>query len=339
MTETQVHQLGKDHLTILTSLKQKIFNMGLVYGWKADIDKPYDQGHWNRRLLNNSRILPYDHRSMPYIRRYPEVSLLWDHVISYIGDRALLRAYTNGYTYGTDGYLHKDDVWISKVFGADALSETVIFYLNDSWDPDWAGETVIFDDEKEIEKSVLPKFGKMLIFDSNKLHAARPLSRAYGGLRQIFVFKTIDKRFISKEVEYILERTQNNIHTNRSFFEHLFNTMLTLENFNCNKNVLKAGLFHSIYGTENYSFKDPTVTRSDVKKLIGEYAEHLVWLFCTMKNRTEVLKNNSHHLSDEIYKDLLHIEIANLTEQAFDTYANDISQLKNKLNEMTNVKS
>jgi len=339
MIETQIHQLNKNTLDVLTSYKQKLINLGMYYGWKADIEKPYDQGHWNRRLLNNSQILPYDHYSMPFIEKHPEIKSLWNYIKSLIGERALLRVYTNGYTYGTDGYLHKDDVWIPKNFGNDALSETIIIYLNDFWDPDWAGETVIFDDNLEIEKAVLPKYGRMLIFDSNKYHAARPLSRAYGGLRQILVFKTMDSRFISKEVNFILEKTKNSPHTNRTFFEHLFNTMLTLEIYKCKKDVLKAGLFHSVYGSENYKFNDSSITRSKIRNLIGEYSENLVWLFCNMKNRTNTLLNNTENLDIQILNDLLLIELGNLNEQGPEQYAEQIYLLKIKIKELKDAKS
>lgn len=337
MTETLIYQLDEEYLNILSKFKHKFNSLGMYYGWKADNEKHYDQGHWNRKILNNSIKFPYDQDQMPYINSNPEIKLLWGQIKNKIGDRSLLRVYVNGYTYGTDGYLHKDDVWIKKNFGYDALSETVIIYLNENWHPDWAGETVIFDKHKEIEKAVLPKYGRVVVFDSNKYHAARPVSRAFSGLRQVLVFKTIDTRFISKEVGYVLKKTKDSKHTNKSFFEHLFNTMLILENtFKANENVLKAGLYHAIYGTYYYNFKDSEINRDLIKTLIGEYSENLVWIFCNMKNRTETLQNNIENFPKEIYKDLLLIEIANLMEIGFDQNIDSINKLAEIVDQLDN---
>jgi hypothetical protein len=59
---------------------------------------------------------------------------------------------------------------------------------------DWGGETIIIGEDGEIEKSIIPKFGRMLIFDSQLEHAARPLSRMCKDLRMVLVFKTMVKQ-------------------------------------------------------------------------------------------------------------------------------------------------
>ena len=44
-----------------------------------------------------------------------------------------------------------------------------------------------------------------------------------------------------------------------------------------------AGLFHSVYGTEGFQgFTLPYERRDDVRALIGERAERLVWIFCVV---------------------------------------------------------
>jgi SM-20-related protein len=222
LKENLIFQLNQESLVEIKKIQNKYVNAGLKYGWKANHEKSYDQGHWNRRILNNSQLLPFDHGRMPYIARHPEVKNLWTAIQNIIGKRALLRVYINAYTFGTDGYAHTDDIWISKKFGADALSETIIVYLNEQWDIDWAGETVVFDQNLEIEKAVLPKLGRVFVFDSNKLHAARPVSRACTDLRSVLVFKTVDPKINSAQVDYILEKTKNCQHGNKSFFEHLY---------------------------------------------------------------------------------------------------------------------
>jgi hypothetical protein len=46
-------------------------------------------------------------------------------------------------------------------------------------------------------------------------------------------------------------------------------------------------LFHSIYSTEHFEQTAVPLTRRDeVRQLIGEEAESLVWLFCMMRRKT-----------------------------------------------------
>jgi hypothetical protein len=328
MPETLVFQLDGENLSLLKEIHFKYINSGLMYGWKANNEKTYDQGHWNRVILNNSCVLPFDHFRMPFINSHSHIKTLWTTIKNLIGERSLLRVYINAYTYGTDGYAHRDDIWIPKNFGPDALSETVIVYLNEKWDIDWAGETVIFDDNDEIEKSVLPKYGRVLSFNSNKLHAARPLSRACSSLRSVLVFKTIDPKINSTAVEYVFERTKNSKHGNKSFFEHLFNTMLILERYTKDKNVLLGGLFHAVYGTEYYNVESP-LDREEVKNIIGTYAESLAYEFCIIQNRFDILIENKNNYSEEFRKHLLLIELANLLDQNHsDKHQSKINQIK-----------
>ena len=312
---TITFQLGNQEISHLRRIKKKYVDRGMTYGYKANLNNKDDQGHWSNYILVNSKYFPYDHSLMPYIKRHEDLQYIWDTVQSVIGHRALLRAYINGYTYGTDGYSHTDDSWINEIHGNDTLSETVIVYLNDTWNIDWAGETVIFDKDKEIEAAVLPKFGRVLVFDSNKLHAARPLSRTCKVLRSVLVFKTIDPSICSEEVGFCLNATENLNHSGRTFFEHLFNTMVLLEKNNSDKNLLLAGLFHSIYGTEHYKFNSPYENTDLIKNLIGQKADDLVREFCKLENRTNVLINNSNNYNEEFLKNLVRIEIANLAEQ------------------------
>jgi hypothetical protein len=311
---TQVFQL-EDNLNVLKNIRNDCLNSGMRYGWKANNEKAYDQGHWNRQYLTNSQMLPYDHGRMPYIDKFQNIKTIWNSIQAVIGQKNLLRCYVNGYTFGTDGYAHVDDNWILRDYGTEANSQTIIVYLNDTWDIDWAGETVIFDDNKDIELAVLPKFGKVLAFDSSKLHAARPLSRYCAVLRSVLVFKTMPDIVLSKEVDFVRSKTADASHSGRTFFEHLYNTMRNLESNKANKELCLAGLFHAVYGTDFYNFNDDSINRDIIKSLIGEYSERLVYEFCTLKDRTNSLINNTTNLEDTFRKDLIKIEIANLKDQ------------------------
>lgn len=309
-----VTQLPNEISPLIDIIEKKYILSGLSYGWQS-IKQDYDAGHWNKLILNNSKYFPYDHLEMPYIKYHPEIELLWNIIKLNLGNKKLLRLYINGYTYGTDAYSHQDEIWLEPKFGKGSTGDTVILYLNKEWNKDWAGETVIFNDEEDIECSILPKYLRVLSFDSLKFHSARPLSRICKELRKILVFKTLGESANHPAIKFLLEVTKNNKHSNKTFFEHLYNVMIILENKQENIDVISAGLFHSIYGTEYYKFSHSSINREKIKLLIGDYAENLVYEFCNIKDRTNSLIKNLNNYSLEFRNDLLKIEFANLQEQ------------------------
>lgn len=72
-------------------------------------------------------------------------------------------------------------------------------------------------------------------------------------------------------------------HTHKSYLAHLVALYRMLEADGCAEDVCRAGMFHSIYGTERFQgFKLPLERRDEVRELIGERAEHLAYLNCAM---------------------------------------------------------
>lgn len=70
---------------------------------------------------------------------------------------------------------HGDSSWIHR--DSDRLGDwTVIIYLNDHWDINWGGDTVLVESD-EILHCCAPTPGKVFLFQSNILHGARPVSR------------------------------------------------------------------------------------------------------------------------------------------------------------------
>jgi len=301
---------------LIRIIRERYINTGLQFGWKSNVDKSYDFGHWNKKILENSKHHYYDHSVMPFLGAHKEIEQLWSVIQSKIGKRCLLRAYVNGYTFGTDAFYHIDDKWIIDKYGPNVLTETIIVYLNDTWDKDWGGETSIINSDNDIEYSVLPKSNRVLVFDSNKFHSARPLSRICPELRSVLVFKTIDVSCLSKEADYIFKNTIDMKHSGKTFFEHLYRVGLVLENFEQSKDVCAAGMYHSIYGTEFYNYEgSENISREKIKELIGEYAESLVYEFCQLHNRLEILVTNKNNYDPSFRRDLLFMEYANLIEQ------------------------
>ena len=76
-------------------------------------------------------------------------------------------------------------------------------------------------------------------------------------------------------------------HSGKTFLAHLIGVHRDLESWGCDHEVCRAGMFHSIYGTEPFQkFKIPLEQRGDVRELIGERAERLAYLNCAMTRAT-----------------------------------------------------
>lgn len=114
---------------------------------------------------------------------------------------------------------------------------------------------------------------------------------------------------------FLQELTSQQRHSGKTFYQHLLNVYTALKDAGASPEVCDAGLFHSIYGTEFYSFQSNRITRDVVRGMIGEYAEGLVYVFCTSKERFRVIVENMLGLGKREQLDLCRIEIANLGDQ------------------------
>ena len=69
----------------------------------------------------------------------------------------------------------------------------------------------------------------------------------------------------------------------KGFLAHLIGVYRDLESWGCDRDVCRAGLFHSIYGTQLFQqFCLPLGRRGEVRQLIGERAERLAFVNCLM---------------------------------------------------------
>jgi hypothetical protein len=72
-------------------------------------------------------------------------------------------------------------------------------------------------------------------------------------------------------------------HTQKSYLAHLIAVYRYLESQGCPEDVCRAGMFHSIYGTEKFQgFTLPLERRGEIRALIGGRAEYLAYLNCAM---------------------------------------------------------
>jgi hypothetical protein len=118
-------------------------------------------------------------------------------------------------------------------------------------------------------------------------------------------------------------------HTEVGLFDHLLGTRRLLVEWEARPALCDAGLFHSIYSTEHYELKAiPLSMRNEVRQLIGDEPESLVWLFCMMRRKT--LDQNLHKdknlsvqhrltgewipLTEALFQDLITMTFANCLE-------------------------
>src|SRR5947209_4683761 len=72
-------------------------------------------------------------------------------------------------------------------------------------------------------------------------------------------------------------------HTEKSYLAHVIGVYRDMEAEGCSEELCRAGMFHSIYGTELFQrFSLPLQRRPDVRALIGERAEWIAYLNCAM---------------------------------------------------------
>lgn len=252
-------------------------------GWKS-AKKSDPHGHWNinfpkahagsANLADISYALP------------DNLKVAWDYVKEKysLQDMKLLRCYINAHTYGVDGYTHRDssrdDEW------------TVVLYLVDNWHMDWAGETIVIENN-DIVKSVIPKRNRALIFPGNNLHAARAVSRLCYGLRRTLMFKFRAKRCDDFErlSQFLINKGANNHkHSRGSLHDHLMRNFALLKDRSYNIDLCFAAGLHSIFGTN--AFTKSVLREDDFAELSAEFgdkAASLAKLFSSI-NRPKTLE-------------------------------------------------
>lgn len=102
----------------------------------------------------------------------PPLRALWEVLDARIneGRCGIERMYVNAYNYGDCPTVHADHTEPGHF--------TVLYYANPEWNANWSGETVFYNESRdEIVKSVFPKPGRVVAFDSRIPHVAREPNR------------------------------------------------------------------------------------------------------------------------------------------------------------------
>jgi hypothetical protein len=72
-------------------------------------------------------------------------------------------------------------------------------------------------------------------------------------------------------------------HTQKNYLAHLISVYKLMQSCGCDEELCRAGLFHSIYGTEKFQgFKLHLEQRAELAGLIGDRAERLAYWNCVM---------------------------------------------------------
>jgi hypothetical protein len=72
-------------------------------------------------------------------------------------------------------------------------------------------------------------------------------------------------------------------HTGKTYLGHLIAVHRLMEEHACPLDACRAGMFHSLYGTEQFQrFQLSLERREEIRALIGERAERLAYLNCAM---------------------------------------------------------
>jgi SM-20-related protein len=295
------------------------------FGWPSNTKKGYN--HWNIQLVG---VGPEPEDPMYDNLIHNTLENAWKIIQQKTGKRRLRRAYFNGYAYGTGGYIHKD---FSKELdeekmpvNAKTVLETVLVYCNEKWDPDWAGETIFLDKENgyEVIAGIMPKSNRVVVFPGNIPHVGRDVSRICDELRVTLAFKTAYDYYDEEQVISVVKNlTSDMSHSfGRSFFDHLYKTMMILKTRGMPQSVYLSGLCHSLYDTESYK-ANLNLPREFLQNLIGINSEKLVHHFCTIRPRSKILESKE---IDEVERyHLAAIELANLTEQnIFNPYCQNL---------------
>ena len=134
---------------------------------------------------------------------------------------------------------------------------------------------------------------------------------------------------ISREIMQFLQQVHapKVRHSGGTFLEHLVGTHNLLHYWGNSRDLCLAGLFHSVYGTDRFTYslvKSDEQSRHQLRQLIGANAEHLAFLFCSFGREDlfglsvdQVLRTEAAILigGSREHTDLLEIEAANFLEQ------------------------
>jgi SM-20-related protein len=116
---------------------------------------------------------------------------IWKRIsTAHMQNSRLIGVYANGQTWGQDSPIHRDNL-------PSEPGRTAVLFCNDYWTTTWSGELLFCNNAKtDVITAVLPKPGRIVIFDGEMPHRAKSPSIDCDRLRTTIAFKTVNKDFI-----------------------------------------------------------------------------------------------------------------------------------------------
>ena len=309
MEESLVLDLAVVNPTVMTRLIQSAQGLALRDNWYSSDEALVEGGGFSHHMnhsppvIRGRRIQPapgsWNERVAvtPSIRRgkgYRDWGNAWGVLVELLErpELELVRVYLNAYPFGADAGAHRD---------SEAEDElTAIVSVVPRWDRDWGGETVLYDERGEVVRSVLPNPGRVFIFRSRCLHAARPLARGCRLLRKVVVFKFApwpanepivakvpdalaatasvavpewqasgdaldDGARVAAAIQWLGQsRAARMPHGKGTLATHLITTAAWLQAWGVPSPTVLGGLCHAVFGTQVYPrrFLDPLAHRA-----------------------------------------------------------------------------
>ena len=247
------------------NLARFICNEPMTYGSRSNF-RTDPHGHWSRNFVTASRPNLADVScDLEENEGAAPLNFAWKFLRdTRLENDVLIRCYLNGYTYGTDGYFHADSERPDE--------HSTILFMNDYWEPDWAGETVFLGKDGDIIKSVLPKMNRADYIPSR--HSARRSRRfkeMYGSAKDAD-FQIEEKRSSNFEkLSAFLRKVGagNYTHNSGTLHDHLVRTFAILETKGFDSTICFGGGLHAIYGTNSFGHR--VLTRSAQAKIVDEF--------------------------------------------------------------------
>lgn len=118
--------------------------------------------------------------------------------------------------------------------------------------------------------------------------------------------------------DYFIEVGADQIeHTEKGYLPHAIGVHNLMREWGCDEELCRAGLFHSIYGTEYFQrFTLPVERREEIRQRIGERAERIAYWNCAM-DRASFDQAVERRSPPYRFRDRITGEEAELSEQDF----------------------
>jgi SM-20-related protein len=264
----------------------------MQYYWVSNIKYQEDYAHWTKVLTGPRASKDEGDDIAPLLAEAdPTIHDMWERWKIVGGDRKLVRIYVNGYTYGTEGYVHKDN---PRDPPEGWQWETILVYCNPRWNMQWAGETIFFGKNyKDILYSSAPVPKRITIFNGSLLHVGRSSSRACPVMRKTLACKTlkkvIDEQKITNSCHAMLYFRPHDGKANVARATKVYNI---LKELGMPSDIRTAGLLVLPH-------KMGLINEEDMADMIGPYGAGVVAKFVSARNAEYDFVTSTHLLALE----------------------------------------